>query len=97
MRKEGVIFLAIAMTSMLILTQGALMLNTLALFLLAGVIPGTQIAFSSSVMLALMLTFLAVLFLWPMRQKIISSIQTRSHSTKQIDAVSRRRFRQIRL
>lgn len=97
MRKEGVIFLVVAMMSMLAITQGALMLNTLALFLLAGVIPGTQIAFSSSVMLALMLTFLAVLLLWPMRQKIVSMIQARSQSTKQMEVVSRRRFKQIRL
>jgi membrane protein implicated in regulation of membrane protease activity len=97
MRREGAVFLAVAMMSMLVLTQGALLLNTLALFLLAGVIPGTQVAFSSSVMLALTLTFLTILILWPMRQKIISAIQKRSQNTKQIEAVSRRRFKQIRL
>lgn len=97
MRKEGVIFLVLAVMSMLVITQGALMLNTLALFLLAGVIPGTQIAFSSSVMLALMLTLLAVLLLWPMRQKIVTMVQARSQSTKQMEVVSRRRFKQIRL
>ena len=97
MRKEGVVFLIVLISGLIVFTQTALIVNAFALFLLAGIVPGTQLAFSSSTMLALTLSLLLMLMCLPLRYKIVAMLQARQQQTHQIDRVSRRRFKQIRL
>lgn len=97
MRKDGAIFLAIIIGLFLVWLQGSSVLNALVIFLLAGVVPGTEIAFSSSIMLVLMIASLCALMVWTFRHLIEAKIYTSHQQVTETKVTSRRRFKQVRL
>ena len=97
MRKDGAIFLVVATSLFLGWSQGVSVLNALIIFLLAGVLPGTEIAFSSSIMLALMILSLFALMSWTFRHGIVAKAYTGQQKMVEAKVTSRRRFKQVRL
>ena len=95
-RKEGIIFLVIVISVFFVMTQGTAVLNALIIFLLAGVVPGTQIAFSSSSMFVLMCLSLCFLMMWVYRHAITLNSYENTPQAGVAKSVSRRRFKQIR-
>lgn len=95
MRREGVIFLCSLMILTIIVGSLDAIFNTFALFLLAGIIPGTQFAFSSGMMFVITVSSLVGMIAWPFRQTIRVFLEKYTKRTHQLHNTytKRRRFR----
>ncbi len=86
LRKEGIVFLCIV--SLLLFMSASLhhIFNALALFYLAGIIPGTEIRLPSSYMFGLSLFALLLISVWPFREAISKSVRIGHKHSRQPSA-----------
>lgn len=94
MRKEGIVFLGIIWLFGAIVLYMEQIINAFLMFLMAGVMPGTQFAFSSAVMFFASTALIVALFSWSFRTQL-QELWRRYQRTPQADYFARRRFKQI--
>ncbi len=94
MRKEGVLFLVVMWLVGAIVFHVEQLVNAFLMFLLAGVVPGTQFAFSSAVMFFGSTVLLVALLMWAFRDALRERISHLRRTTN-ADYFARRRFRHI--
>lgn len=94
MRKEGVIFLVVMWLVGAIVFHVEQLVNAFLMFLLAGVVPGTQFAFPSGIMFFSSTTLLVALVLLAFRDTLRDRV-SRLRRTTSADYFARRRFRHI--
>jgi hypothetical protein len=94
MRKEGIVFLGIIWLVGAMVAYAEQAINAFLMFLMAGVIPGTQFAFSSGIMFFASTTLLIALFVWSLGDKL-RALWKRYQRSPQSGYFARRRFRQI--
>lgn len=95
MRREGIVFLSVLIVVTILVSSIDTIINTFMVFLLAGVIPGTQLAFSSGSMFMMTVSLLVAMLLWPFRLTIRSRVEKYTMHTNKLhhEYAKRRRFR----
>ena len=95
MRREGIFVVLVGFIFIIAPTFLEIFFSTSVRFLLIGIIPGTNIAVPSLVMLSLSLTALVSMIIWPLRDRMIKKINRHQKTRALLTGVttSRRRFR----
>lgn len=96
MRKEGIVLLLMGWIVIVILGNIEAIGTMILMFLLAGVVPGTRIVFSSEIMFFLSLSSLLLISSWAVKTKLTTYVPT--HQTNTLPSSSylkRRRFKYL--
>jgi Na+/H+ antiporter NhaA len=94
--KKVIITVLLAIAALVILLQSGVF-DSLALFILAGIIPGTKYAVPSTFMLLLMMSvaWVVVFSLLPLSTLRSSTASGKKHRTKLNNQLPKRRFREV--
>lgn len=96
MRKEGIVLLLMGWIAIAILGNIEAIGNMILMFLLAGVVPGTRIVFSSEIMFFFSLSSLLLISLWVIKTKQATYTSTNQNSTLPSSSyLKRRRFKYL--